>query len=75
MTGSWHAMKIAIVVAFAAFFGSPARAITCDDVRGLSNIQQDYWSKRLHLSSWQRHVIWVACYRDYRTKPAITVQR
>ena len=43
----------------------PAQAFTCEDVRGLSKAQQDYWSKRLNLTNEQRHRIWVACYRDY----------
>lgn len=43
----------------------PAHAFTCEDVRGLSKAQQDYWSKRLNLTSEQRHRIWVACYSDY----------
>lgn len=51
---------------------SPAVAVTCDDVRNLSVAQQDFWSKRLHLSSWQRHLIWLACYRDYRARPVNT---
>lgn len=45
----------------------PAHAFTCEDVRGLSKAQQDYWSKRLNLTGEQRHRIWVACYRDYRS--------
>jgi hypothetical protein len=53
---------------------SPARAVTCDDVRDLNVAQQDYWSKRLHLSFLQRHLIWVACYRDYRAKPVNTAR-
>lgn len=44
----------------------PAHAFTCEDVRGLSKAQQDYWSKRLNLTGEQRHRIWVACYKDYR---------
>lgn len=43
----------------------PAAAFTCEDVRNLSTDQQNYWSQRLHLSSLQRHLIWVACYQNY----------
>jgi hypothetical protein len=53
----------------------PAQAFTCEDVRGLSTIEQNYWSKRLHLSSAQRHLIWVACYRDYRPSTQELVRR
>ena len=44
----------------------PAHAVSCEDVRGLSKAEQDYWSKRLNLTAEQRHQIWLACYRDYR---------
>jgi hypothetical protein len=53
----------------------PANAFTCDDVRGLSTAQQNYWSKRLHLSSEQRHIIWVACYRNYQSQTREIVRR
>jgi hypothetical protein len=43
-----------------------AMALTCDDVRGLSHAEQDYWAKRLSISAAERHRIWVVCYRDYR---------
>ena len=45
---------------------SSAMAFTCDDVRGLSRAEQDYWVKRLNISATERHQIWLACYRDYR---------
>jgi hypothetical protein len=57
----------ALMLSLAIFMETaPAFAFTCDDVRALSREEQNYWSKRLHLSSFQRHLIWVACYRDYR---------
>jgi hypothetical protein len=34
------------------------QAVTCEDVRSLSRAEQDYWSKRLHLTREQRHQIW-----------------
>ena len=37
-------------------------AITCDDVRGLTRAEQNYWSKQLNLTPDQRHRIWVECY-------------
>jgi hypothetical protein len=76
---SWRSRNIAILLGLAAatFFGSmPARAFTCGDVRGLSTAEQDYWSKQLQLSSAQRRLIWVACYRDYHSdKPLQIVRR
>jgi hypothetical protein len=45
---------------------SSAMAFTCDDVRGLSHAEQDYWAKRLSISAAERHRIWAVCYRDYR---------
>jgi hypothetical protein len=39
--------------------------VTCDDVRALSRAEQNYWSERLHLSSEQKHRIYVACYQNY----------
>jgi hypothetical protein len=40
----------------------PSLAITCDDVRGLTRAEQNYWSKQLNLTPDQRHRIWVECY-------------
>lgn len=57
--------SLAILCA-ANMFSSPALAFTCNDVRGLSAAQQDYWAKRLNITVSERHRIWVACYRDYR---------
>lgn len=51
-----------------------ALAVTCDDVRALSTAQQSYWSQRLHISAYQRHLIWVACYRDYHAHQFKTVR-
>jgi hypothetical protein len=65
---SWHSKNVTILLALtiATFLGSfPARAFTCEDVRGLNTAEQNYWSKQLRLSSAQRRLIWVACYRDY----------
>jgi len=54
-------------ILFSAYgISSPARALTCDDVRGLSTAEQNYWAKQLNISVSERHRIWVACYRDYR---------
>jgi hypothetical protein len=54
---------------------APAYAFTCGDVRGLSTEEQDYWSKRLHLTAVERHLIWVACYRDYQSSTQELVRR
>lgn len=43
------------------------------DVRALSAGERDYWSKLFHLSSYQQHLIWVACYRGYRADRVKTV--
>lgn len=62
-------VNAAVLLTFtiAIFFSSTrAHAFTCDDVRHLSAAEQNYWSKVLHLTSGQRHLIWVVCYRDYR---------
>lgn len=44
---------------------SSAMAFTCDDVRGLSSAEQNYWAKRLGITQVERRRIWVTCYRDY----------
>ncbi|MGH6675245.1 MAG: hypothetical protein ACRECE_03340, partial [Xanthobacteraceae bacterium] len=72
-SGNILALLILTMSVFA--ISMPANAFTCDDVRGLSTAQQNYWSKRLHLSSEQRHIIWVACYRDYRPPAQELVRR
>jgi hypothetical protein len=74
----WSSKNIPILltITIATFLGSmPARAFTCEDVRGLSTAEQNYWSKQLNLSSTQRHLIWVACYRNYRPKTEEIVRR
>ena len=53
-------------MATATCLGSlPARAVSCEDVRNLTTAEQEYWAKRLNLTSEQRHRIWAACYKDY----------
>lgn len=49
----------------ACVLSSSAMAFTCDDVRGLSSAEQNYWAKRLGITQVERHRIWVSCYRDY----------
>jgi hypothetical protein len=44
----------------------PATAVTCDDVRALTNAEQDYWSQRLGLTHAQRHQIRLRCYGSGR---------
>jgi hypothetical protein len=75
---SWRSNNITILLAVtvATFLGSmPARAFTCEDVRGLNTAEQNYWSKQLQLSSAQRHLIWVTCYRDYHPRAEEIVRR
>ena len=45
----------------------PVQAVTCEDVRGLSHAEQEFWSKRLNLTREQRHQIWQACYGRFRS--------
>jgi hypothetical protein len=73
---SWFPRNTAALLALTivAFPGSlPAHAFTCDDVRNLSSAEQNYWSKRLNLSSMQRRLIWVACYRDYHPNTQLQI--
>ncbi len=72
---SKNVAALLILTVTALAISMPAKAVTCDDVRGLSTAQQNYWSKRLHLSSEERHFIWVACYRDYRSPAQELVRR
>ncbi len=59
--GGFAAALVSITI-----LSSSAMAFTCDDVRGLSRAEQDYWVKRLNISVTERRQIWAACYRDYR---------
>jgi Spy/CpxP family protein refolding chaperone len=45
---------------------SPVHAMTCEDVRNLTPVEQAYWSKRLNLTREQRAQIRQACYGDVR---------
>lgn len=72
---SRNVASLLILTAISLSMSLPARAFTCDDVRGLSKEQQNYWSKRLHISSEERHLIWVACYRDYHAQTQELVRR
>jgi hypothetical protein len=49
---------------------SPALAVSCEDVRGLTKAEQNYWSKRLNLTVEQRHRIWLECYSQTRVLEA-----
>jgi Spy/CpxP family protein refolding chaperone len=58
-------VSIALLAATTAVLtasSTPSLAITCDDVRGLTRVEQNYWSKQLNLTHDQRHRIWVECY-------------
>lgn len=57
----------ALVAATAAVLGSgPVLAFTCEDVRGLTKAEQNYWSKQLNLTPEQRNRIWLECYGQAR---------
>ena len=45
---------------------TPVFAVTCDVVRGLTKIEQNYWSQRLNLTPEQRQRIWLECYGQAR---------
>jgi Spy/CpxP family protein refolding chaperone len=58
------AMLLAAMVLIASL--SPVHAMTCEDVRNLTPVEQAYWSKRLNLTREQRAQIRQACYGDVR---------
>jgi Spy/CpxP family protein refolding chaperone len=53
---------LAVTAAVLVASSTPSLGITCDDVRGLTRAEQNYWSKQLNLTPDQRHRIWVECY-------------
>jgi Spy/CpxP family protein refolding chaperone len=55
-------LLLAVTTAVLVASSTPSLAITCDDVRGLTRAEQNYWSKQLNLTPDQRHRIWVECY-------------
>jgi hypothetical protein len=70
--------KIAVLIGSVLallLIASPVPAFTCEDVRGLTREQQNYWSQRLQLSASQRHSIWVSCYEEYRADPLRLARR
>jgi hypothetical protein len=73
MSGSTERrQKIAVLIGGVIallLIASPVAAFTCEDVRGLTREQQNYWSQRLQLTASQRHSIWVSCYEKYRADP------
>lgn len=76
--GLFQSKRLAVVLAMtlASLVSSlPARAVTCEDVRALSPALQDYWSKRLHLSAQERHLIYVACYQNYHPNVPLQLVR
>jgi Spy/CpxP family protein refolding chaperone len=58
------AMLLTAMVLIASL--SPVHAMTCEDVRNLTPVEQAYWSKRLNLTREQRAQIRQACYGDVR---------
>ncbi len=71
-----HKMAVHISAALVIWLiASPAGAFTCEDVRGLTAEQQNYWSQRLHLSAMQRHVIWASCYERFNSGELHLVRR
>ena len=64
---------VAVLVATAAVLmtsSTPVLAVTCDVVRGLTKVEQNYWSQRLNLTPEQRHRIWLECYSQARVTEA-----
>jgi Spy/CpxP family protein refolding chaperone len=59
------AMLITAMVLIVASL-SPVHAMTCEDVRNLTSVEQAYWSKRLNLTREQRTQIRQACYGGVR---------
>jgi Spy/CpxP family protein refolding chaperone len=57
---------VVAMTATAFFAATPARAVSCDDVRALTKAEQVYWSKKLNLSAEQRHRIYQECYGQAR---------
>ena len=57
-------MLLAAMVLIASL--SPVYAMTCEDVRNLTPVEQAYWSKHLNLTREQRAQIRQACYGDVR---------
>ena len=49
---------------------APALAASCEDVRSLTRAEQVYWSKRLNLTTEQKHRIWLECYGQARATDA-----
>jgi len=66
------AASLLAMTATACVTSTPAAALTCEDVRGLSQAERDYWSKRLNISTEERRQIWLTCYKDYH--PNVVVQ-
>ena len=53
---------LATAVTAVLALGTPASAVTCDDVRALSPVQREYWAKRLGITSEQRQQIKAECF-------------
>ena len=56
----------ALLLVSVSIISSSAQAFTCDDVRHLTSAEQNYYAKLFHITATERHLIWAACYRDYR---------
>jgi hypothetical protein len=72
LMGTFHTLRATRLVSGLAVLGlsvsvimigaTPVHAVDCNDVRALSQVEQNYWAKRLQLTPGQRHRIWLACY-------------
>ena len=49
---------------------TPALAVSCDDVRALTKVEQNFWAKRLSLTADQIHRIRLECYGQPRVREA-----
>jgi Spy/CpxP family protein refolding chaperone len=49
---------------------TPVLAVSCDDVRALTKVEQNFWAKKLSLTPDQRQRIWQECYGQPRVREA-----
>ena len=47
-------------------FGSPAQAVTCDEVRAMTPAEVEYWAKRLQVSSQRLDALLKTAFCDAR---------
>jgi Spy/CpxP family protein refolding chaperone len=67
MTG---AALLGVTAGILMISATPVLAVGCEDVRALTKVQQNYWAKRLNLTSEQRERIRLECYGQPRIREA-----